>query len=436
MVNRRLESFLKDKDKKQILENFLSLSVLQGINYVLPLITLPYLVRVLGPEKFGLIAFARAFVQYFNVLTDYGFNLSATREISIYRENKERVSRIFNAVMIIKFALLIFSFIVLSVIVIVFQKFRKDWEIYYLSFGMVVGQVLFPVWFFQGMEKMKYITFLNLIARLLFTVSIFIFIKEVSDYIYVPLLNSIGIILAGFLGIWVSFKKFPIYLKIPPWIEIKHQLKDGGYIFISRISISFYTVSNVFFLGLLTNNTTVGIYSAAEKLINGIKAFNNVILQVMFPFVSKVAKESSLKAVKIVWKELKFFLTLEFILCIFIYLFSYKIVLILLGENFIDATPIIRILIFTVPLILASAVIGQQILLNFNLKRLFTMSIVYVSFFHLILLPIFIHLMKEIGAAIAVFITECAIVLFRIIGVYKTNRKLFLLCLEDLTEYD
>lgn len=425
MVYKTIKTILKDSGKRQLLENFLSLSILQGVNYILPLITLPYLVRVLGPEKFGLIAFARAFVQYFNILTDYGFNLSATREISIHRESNERISGIFSAVMIIKLVLLIFSLIILTIIVFSFQKFRKDWEIYYLSFGMVVGQVLFPVWFFQGMEKMKYITFLNLIARSLFTVSIFIFVKKISDYMYVPLLNSIGIILAGLLGIWVSFKKFPIYLKIPPWIEIKHQLKDGGYIFISRISISFYTISNVFFLGLLTNNTTVGIYSAAEKLINGIKSFNNVILQVMFPFVSKVAKESSLKAVKIVWKELKFFLALEFILCILIYLFSYKIVLILLGENFIGATPIIRILIFTVPLILSSAVIGQQILLNFNLKKLFTISIVYVSFFHLMLLPVFIHLMKDIGAAIAVFITECAIVLFRIIGIYKINRKLF-----------
>ncbi|MBX6422896.1 flippase [Thermosulfurimonas sp. F29] len=422
-----VREFLQNKDKKQLFENFISLSLLQGVNYILPLITLPYLVRVLGPEKFGLIAFSRAFVQYFNVLTDYGFNLSATREISIYRESKERISEIFSAVMIIKLILLIFSLVILTIIVFSFQKFLRDWEIYYLSFGMVVGQVLFPVWFFQGMERMKYITFLNLMARLLFTISIFIFIRKVSDYIYVPLLNSVGIISAGLLGIWVAFKKFPIYLKIPSWTEVKHQLKEGGYIFISRISISFYTISNVFFLGLLTNNTIVGIYSAAERLINAIKAFNNVILQVMFPFISKVAKESPSKTLKIVNEELKIFLTLELALCVFIYLFSYKIVLIFLGKNFIDSAPIIRILIFTVPLILASAVIGQQILLNFNLKRLFTTSIVYVSLFHLVLLPIFIHFMEGIGAAIVVLITECAIVLFRIVGLYKADRKLFAL---------
>jgi len=111
------EKFLKSDTRERLIENFLSLSVLQIANYILPLITLPYLARVLGPEKFGLIAFSQAFIGYFMILTDYGFNLSATREIAIYRWNKEKVSEIFSSFVMIKFFLFLLALGIMSAII-------------------------------------------------------------------------------------------------------------------------------------------------------------------------------------------------------------------------------------------------------------------------------------------------------------------------------
>ena len=187
----RIKSKFQSKDSKKISANFMYLSILQGMNLILPLITFPYLVKILGIEKFGLIMFAQAFIVYFSMIADYGFNLSGIREVSSNRNNKEKLIKIFSSIMIARFILVLVGFIFLSIIIFSFEKFSNNWELYYLTFGIVIGTALFPTWFFQGMEKMKYITVLTVIAKLIFTVFIFIFVTKEEDFIYVPLINSL-----------------------------------------------------------------------------------------------------------------------------------------------------------------------------------------------------------------------------------------------------
>lgn len=398
-------------DKKRLVGNFFSLSVLQGVNYLLPLITLPYLVRVLGPEKFGLIAFAQAFIMYFNTLTDYGFNLSATREISIYRDDKEKVSEIFSSVMTIKFGLLIFSFILMSIIVFSFEKFKQDWIIYYLTFGIVIGQALFPVWFFQGMERMKYITFLNVTARLIFTVSIFIFVHNVSDYIYVPLINSLGFLLAGGWALGVVIKNFNVDFKLVSIKNIKYQLKEGWYIFISTVAISLYTVSNPFILGLFTNNIIVGYYSAAEKLIRAAQGLLTPISQSIYPYISKLVNESKTKGIQFIRKTTYIIGSVTFLLSLGVFIFAKVIVEIILGNQYMESITVLRILAFLPFLIGLSNIFGIQIMLPFDYKKAFSNILIAASIINIILSFLLIPLYKQIGTSFSVLISEIFVTL-------------------------
>ena len=203
-----IQNIANTEDKKRLLSNFFSLSLLQTFTYILPLLTLPYLVRVLGVENFGLVMFAQAFIMFFNILVDYGFNLSATREVSVHRDDKEKLTEIFSSVMSIKFILIIISFLILSIVVFSFEKFSIHWELYLLTFLMIIGQALFPVWYFQGLERMKYITIVNITSKLIFTIAIFVFIQSESDYILVPILNGLGFIIGGLYSLWIVYKNF------------------------------------------------------------------------------------------------------------------------------------------------------------------------------------------------------------------------------------
>ena len=142
---KKIFSLFKDKDKKAVGQNFLSLIFLQGANYVLPLLLLPYLVRVLGTEKYGLVMFAQSLILFLTVFVDYGFNISGTREISINRADRKAISNIFSAIMIVKIGLIATASLLLFVVVESFARFNSDAQVYYLSFGVTIGQALFPV---------------------------------------------------------------------------------------------------------------------------------------------------------------------------------------------------------------------------------------------------------------------------------------------------
>ena len=416
---KKLKEKLKNDDVKRLFENFASLFTLQGLNYILPLITFPYLVRILGPDKYGLIAFANAFIGYFNIITDYGFNLSATRDVAVNRDNKEKLSEIFSSVMIIKIVFMVLSFIILCTVVFSFEKFSHNWIIYIFAFGVVLGNVLFPVWFFQGMERMKYITFLNIISKTVFTISIFVFIRDASDYIYVPLISSLGYILAGILSLIFVFKKFDVVFKIPSKIEVINQLKEGWHIFVSTVSINLYTTSNTFILGIFTNNTIVGYFSAGYTLIQAFLGMLNPISQTFYPYISRLASESREKAVSVIKKLIKGVGAFTFILSLLIFIFADLIVKIVLGEQYYNSTIVIRILAFLPFIIGLSNVYAVQGLLSFGESIIIKKITIIGALTNILLAIILCPWLKHMGISISMLLAEIIITLLSIHYYYK-----------------
>lgn len=281
---------------KSLLESVLSLSILNGLNLLLPLITLPYTIRVVGLANYGAYSIVYTILQYVLMISAYGFAYSTTQQIAQYRDDLAAVSKVFNATIAARFALTIIPLVILGIVT--YFVYGKEYLLMYLfGIGIVIGDNLNPVWLFQGMEKMRYMTIVNVVCKLAFTILIFILVKNESDYIFLTLLNSFGFMIAGIISLIIAKRAFKISFTIPSWNDIFFQLKEGWYIFLSTVCMSVYRNSNVFILSFFVPEAAVGMYSGAEKMIKAAQSVASPISNAFYPHFANVKQKDNPRSI-------------------------------------------------------------------------------------------------------------------------------------------
>lgn len=398
-------------NNKVLVKNFTSLSLLQLANYIFPVITLPYLVRVLGPEKYGLINFAAAFSAYFVIITDYGFNLSATQEISVNRNDKEKVSEIFSSVLTIKIILFFLSSGIFFLIVNMFELFSNDAGLYSIMFIGVVGIVLFPLWVYQGVEQMKYILIINVAIRSVTIVSIFLLVKVENDYLLLAVIYTITQVMTGITGLFFAIRKFDLRYLFPSKVQLLEQLKKGWNLFLSSIWINLYTTSNVFILGLFAPNSVVGYYSAADKVRIAFQGILSSMSQSVFPYVNKLLAESYQKFISFNRKLLKISVMIGIIISSSLFLFAEPIVKIVLGNEYSPSVIVLRIIAWLPLIIFLSNVFGIQTMLPLNYQKRFSQILFLAALINLMISFSIVPSYFEIGTAVSMLVTEIFVTL-------------------------
>jgi PST family polysaccharide transporter len=394
-------------------ENVFSLSVLQAVTYLIPLITLPYLVRVLGVEKYGLVAFAQAFIQYFIILSDYGFNLSAALDIASHRHDPAKVSQTFSSVMLIRLVLMAVVFGLLYLLVVTIGRFAEDPMIFLLSYGLVVGNVLFPIWFYQGMERMKYFAVLTLAARCIFLALIFVFIRTEGDYLLVPVLNSLGFIVAGVISLWLAIKKFHIRIHWPGMRVIRDRFRSSFQFFLSTLSSSLTSSLNTLILGLLMSNRIVGYYAAAEKLFIALRAAFYPLVQALYPYMANRKNVYLFKRI--------FYLALSgaIVIAAGVFVFSEPITSLIFGSGFETSAKVLRLFALIVPIATASLLLSYPLLAALGYEKYANYSNAVGSLFHIFLIALFIPMLNPYRIVLILIATEALILGIRLYGVIK-----------------
>jgi PST family polysaccharide transporter len=420
-INRFALSIRHDKSRRALAENLASLTTLQYASYIFPLLVLPYVTRVLGVERFGRIAFAQAFIAYFGVLVGFGFGFSATRQVAAERDDPARLQAIFSEVLWAKIFLAVISFALMIGFVEMQPARRSEFWLYMACYTTVIGSVVAPEWFFQGIEKMKYITILGLISRTVATILVFSVVRRASDYIWVPVLNGTGSIVGACVGHWAIQKEYGIRISRPRFRGIAAQLREGWDNFLSSVFISLYTTTNAFVLGLMTNVTEVGYYSAAEKVSSGIGSLWGPVPQVLFPRFSRLFAQDKERGKRQLRRVLLFVACATLLLSIAGCLVSPFLVRHYLGVRFAPSIPVVQILVFGIFLVGVNNILGAQGLIA-NKKYTTVRNIVLGSgLLNLALLFPAIRHYGIIGPAISVLVVESSVIVAMWIALRKSD---------------
>lgn len=275
------------KKYNRVIENFFSITLLNTISQIISFFVIPYLVSVLGFEKYGAYYFIYTIALYLMLFGTYGFRFSVTKQVSIYRDDRGKINSIFNAAIFARLILSAIASVIAGVCVYFFMD-SDDMLMFLFSLGIVFGDVFIPTWLFQGMEEMRYVTIINVVSKIIFAILIFAFIKEQNDYIYVIVLNSCGYVVAGILSIVIAFRCYNLSFALPRWDDIVELLKDGWHIFVSNIGMELYRNSNGFILGVVVGDTALGVYSSIEKLVKVGQSVINALPMAIFPHASRI----------------------------------------------------------------------------------------------------------------------------------------------------
>lgn len=390
--------------QKPLFQNFVSLGFLQVSNFIIPLVVFPFLVRTIGIEKFGLIAFAQAIVNYFVIFTDYGFNLSATREVSLNRGNSEKLQQIFNAVLSTKLFLGFICSSVFFIILLIFPQSKIQVYLYLFSFIVVLGQLFLPIWFFQGVEKMKYLLYSHVAGKVLFGVLILIFVSKPEHYIYVNLILGISYIVTTALSLFFIFRQFKIYFSLD-LVNIKEELRKSWPLFVSNFSINVYMNSNLFVLGVFAGAETIGVYSIAEKIVMAVRQLLSVFSQVIYPHLCNLSLQGFESVKLFIRKMVVPFMVLIFVVSTLTFFMSDFITILLTGQFNREISLILKILAF-VPFIVALNIPVYQVLLIQNLKTSYTAVLVSGSLLNIAANFCLAAAYQAPGTAFSVIFTE------------------------------
>ncbi len=398
--------------KREVKDVFYLLA-LQGLNYIAPLIVLPYLIVVLGAEKFGYIGFAMSVTQYLMLVVDFGFNLSATKRVALAKSNPTELQRIFTSTVYAKIGLLVVSFFILIAIAAV-PRFEIYRETMFIMFLMVIANAFSFVWLFQGLSKIRVVSIVNMVAKLSILPLTFVFVKSDADFLSAAFIQAFVYVFGAIVTLGIVIKEDMVRMIKVSFTDVMTEIKESYPVFLSSAATSIYTTSFIIVLGYFSTPQQVGQYAAVEKIMRALCYLGLApINQAFYPKISQLAVSNFQLAKTYMQRLMGVMAGLMFFVFFGMYFLSpyaIDIVVNVFGKtDYIGTQSLFQLMSFLPFVIGIGGIVAQLGILamgNNSDKKVYQKVYVLAGAVALCCIVIFIPLMYALGATISLFITE------------------------------
>lgn len=402
--------FDKIRNNKTILKNTGYLSIIEIIRLAMPFVALPYIIQTVGAENYGLAVFAQTIISYFSIFINWGLDISAVKDVSVNRNNHVELNWIVSSVLGIKLLLFLISFMILLLCMYIIPFMNTYKTLFFFAFLTCLSEVLFPAWFYQGIEKMKYLTIIRTTSILFYTISVFIFIDNSDDYEKIVLLQSLGNIIAGCLSLYILFVINKIKLVLPSYVRLKNVFNEGFPFFMSRVSVVFNNTMAKTISGIFFTMEFVAAFDLAQKISSASLIPIQMLNQSAYPHIAKTLNVIFVR---------RFFVVnvvISFIIAAFVFISSPLIVYVFANNQLESSVTILRILSLWIFCGGITTYIGGPVLVSFGYAKPFNNSVI-ISTIILILLYLIVYLLDIYNIyiyALILSISEMTILAYRL----------------------
>jgi len=376
--------FVKDNNRRRFISNTFMQYLMIFATYAFPLVTFPYLTRILKPEMYGVITFLTATVNYFQLFIDFGFNLSATKDIAANQNDKNFIGFILGVVIEAKMFLVLLALILYSVLVFHVPLMRKNILLSFLYFGTVILSIWLPDYLFRGIEKMGILTVRFVISKTVATILVFVFIASPKDVLWIPILNILASSIAVGMTYYALRKRLDIRAHYTGVRNVMTKLQESSIYFCSTFATTAYGAINTFMLGVMALPADqIGYWGVAYTLISSAQSMFSPIINSVYPHM--VAK----KDFNLINTLLKILMPAIIIISMLVFCFSENIILLLAGKAYVEAVPVLRALIFVLIFSFPAMLIGFPVLGVVGKVKQTTATTILSGGFHVLGLSLF-----------------------------------------------